>query len=564
MKLRETGAAKPTAVGFPRPSPLEWVCLAGGLFLTIHYAWFLDDAFVYFRYADNLLHLGRGLVFNAGEYVEGFSSPLWMLLLIVLRWTGLNFWIITRLVGAISFAAFWFLLVTLNRRLSPRDGAVLNLPLCYLSFTYGVSCYFTSGLESPLVQVAAPLYAMFVLRPNTKWLQLLLAATPLLRHEFAVPLAMCLIWAWARNRRLPWLMTITGISITGSWVLFRIYYYADLFPNTFYLKDTVDFSQGLVYLQDTGGTYWLWPLLIALMVMTVFVLIRPPKKPVEQATSRGRNKRKRKQKRRRSDRTEATVRSRRQESGAAVPQPFGARHWPLELDARLMMIALALSITLYVTKIGGDPRHYRYLAFPFCLMICSCSGIVEHVLRRFSAGRLRFTAMLLGLCIITRTVTFYPQQLMNHPFGGMDGIENLPTPEFMKIRHNYYRKVNKIADAGAHRHNPTLAQPAWGLSENIEMKDRYREFRQQHPVTDHVGVADRSSWCAYMYRRFDLRFVHSLGLTDPVLARVDVPPDRPAHKEGLFPLAGDIGAILRKSGNAPHRGMFQEKVDTGA
>lgn len=61
---------------------------AGGLFFTIHYAWLLDDAFVYFRYVDNALFLGRGLVYNAGEYVEGYSSPFWTLLLLVLRSTS--------------------------------------------------------------------------------------------------------------------------------------------------------------------------------------------------------------------------------------------------------------------------------------------------------------------------------------------------------------------------------------------------------------------------------------------------------------------------------------------
>ena len=54
---------------WPRPSPLEFCFLAIGLFFTVHYAWMLDDAYVYFRYVDNWLLLDRGLVFNPGEYV---------------------------------------------------------------------------------------------------------------------------------------------------------------------------------------------------------------------------------------------------------------------------------------------------------------------------------------------------------------------------------------------------------------------------------------------------------------------------------------------------------------
>ena len=42
-------------------------------------AWFLtDDAFISFRYVRNLLE-GHGLVFNPGEYVEGYTNFLWIL-----------------------------------------------------------------------------------------------------------------------------------------------------------------------------------------------------------------------------------------------------------------------------------------------------------------------------------------------------------------------------------------------------------------------------------------------------------------------------------------------------
>ncbi|MFQ5416191.1 MAG: hypothetical protein ACE5FL_03975 [Myxococcota bacterium] len=40
----------------------------------------IDDAYISFRYAGNLV-AGHGLVFNAGEYVEGFTNLLWTLLI---------------------------------------------------------------------------------------------------------------------------------------------------------------------------------------------------------------------------------------------------------------------------------------------------------------------------------------------------------------------------------------------------------------------------------------------------------------------------------------------------
>ena len=41
-------------------------------------AWTCDDAYIVFRYARNLVN-GLGLVFNAGERVEGFTDLLWVL-----------------------------------------------------------------------------------------------------------------------------------------------------------------------------------------------------------------------------------------------------------------------------------------------------------------------------------------------------------------------------------------------------------------------------------------------------------------------------------------------------
>ncbi len=61
---------------------LPWLALLGWLSAV---AWFLtDDAFISFRYARNLLE-GYGLVFNPGEYVEGYSNFLWVLELAAIR-----------------------------------------------------------------------------------------------------------------------------------------------------------------------------------------------------------------------------------------------------------------------------------------------------------------------------------------------------------------------------------------------------------------------------------------------------------------------------------------------
>ena len=58
--------------------PLLCGLLFTGLWLCYRYFW-LDDAFITFRYARNLAD-GMGPVFNPGEAVEGYTSFLWMLI----------------------------------------------------------------------------------------------------------------------------------------------------------------------------------------------------------------------------------------------------------------------------------------------------------------------------------------------------------------------------------------------------------------------------------------------------------------------------------------------------
>ena len=50
-----------------------WVCWQA----WVHRGHFVDDAFIGLRYARNLL-AGRGLVFNAGEWVEGITNVGWV------------------------------------------------------------------------------------------------------------------------------------------------------------------------------------------------------------------------------------------------------------------------------------------------------------------------------------------------------------------------------------------------------------------------------------------------------------------------------------------------------
>ena len=532
---------------FPRPSLAEWLCLVAGLYLTFHYFWFMDDAYVYFRYVDNFVHLGLGLVYNHGEFVEGYSSPFWALLLSALRFAGLDFQVITLGIGSACVIFFWACGVIVNRSLSPDTTRIVNFPLLFLMLNYAVLSYFTSGLETPLVQASAAAYALFALYPASGVLQILLGFTPVIRPEFAVPFAIAMLWAVVRTRKIPWLAVGTSLIAVGGWEAFRVYYYADLFPNTFYLKNETNYAQGLVYLWDTFGPYHV-------VGLTLFVA-----------------------------------------GMGALAKWIGGDATRLSVVDRFAILAMAGAVGFYSIKIGGDPRHYRYLAFPLCLGVMALGGLPEHLLEAWAvnrdgprvaallklvryaqgplviggAGWISFKAFSSGfpnipslivlyvyivgvLALTNRWIGFrpaliaglawislasYPRQLNRHPFGFEEG----------------HREIEKINDASVHRDHTQLN---WAERERL-----YEEYGERHPEFVYESVLE-SGYCGGNYMAFYQQIVQWYGLTEPVLARTEMKSDRTAHKEGLKPLANHLRNLYESY--EPERGRFRRAVDEDA
>jgi hypothetical protein len=476
-------SAPAQGVAFPRPTALEWLYLAIGLTLVVRYRWLMDDSFVYFRYVDNLLFMKLGLVYNAGEYVEGFSSPLHSLLLIALRALGLGWNSIVTGVGCAAFVGFWALLVSLNRELSPRDSTIVNLPLAYLVTNYGLTSFFTSGLETPLAHVMAPALALFLVRPRSRWLAALLALAPLARPELALAVGLAALFVWWRSRAFPWVLLVASLVASGGWLVFRIHYYADLLPNTFHLKDGVRFDQGWRYLLDTAATYHVAA--FAAVVVGVALFLRQRAKRSEPAAS-----------------------------------PSHARE-------RAAMLVIAAAIAVYVARVGGSHVHYWYLAFPFSLAVCASAGIFEAALRDLAVGRRRQLVPTAMLGISLGVFCLFPSQLARHPFFG--GGEHEP--------------VDFIDDANWHRRHASL-QPE--LLADKMTPETLRGAGRQVAARGYVRIL-AGTWCRRQYVGIRDRWVHGFGLTDAILARTEAGWLKPGHKTPLIPLSKDIVRIEREA-----------------
>lgn len=242
------------------------VALAG----LIWPSWLSDDAFISFRYAQNLA-LGHGLVYNVGERVEGYTNFLWTVMAAgVLRLGGdLVLWshasgvlLGLLIVGGTYRVAEpligppWGLVAALltgtsqSLLLYTARGAGLETGLFTLLALAGGGAYLARERLGPRALIVAGL--AFGLAALTRPEGLLLFALTALHAGFTAVMRQPGGPAERLRATLPPLLALGApfLALFGPYFLWRLSYYGDLLPNTFYAKTGGGLKQierGLAY-----------------------------------------------------------------------------------------------------------------------------------------------------------------------------------------------------------------------------------------------------------------------------------------------------------------------------
>jgi arabinofuranosyltransferase len=298
-----------------------------------------DDGFINLRVVRQILD-GHGPVFNQGQRVEAFTSPLWIALLTVvdlllplrLEWIAVgmgiallgvgmalatigavrlhssihNGWIFAPAGSAVvmALAPFW---------LQAPNGQEMGLSLAWL----GACCFLLGSWARGRRRLGAG--GAFVL-----------GLGPLVRPDLTIFTIMFLVVVLVGGIEERW----TSRVRTAAWALafpvgyeiFRMGYYGVLVPNTALAKSAGGsrWDLGLTYLRDTIDPYWLWVPLVALALGVAV--------PAIVASARAR--------------------------------PDLTYAWPGQHRRLLVFAAFiiaGLASVLYVVKIGGDYVHGRLL-----------------------------------------------------------------------------------------------------------------------------------------------------------------------------------------------------------
>ena len=244
--------------GWPITAAFALIC---GLFVihALRYWVLIDDAFISFRYARNLVD-GAGLVFNAGERVEGYSNLLWTGLMAAGMAAGAPPEILSRLIAlASALAVLWFTW-RISRRLLP-DGPLSRwlslLPVVLLASNRSFAAWVGGGLETRFftMLLMAGLYLSQCRddRHGSRWVALPLVLLVLTRVDGVM--YACILAAGASLQATPASLARRAFPLAAvvttfvAQTAFRLLYYGDFLPNTFYVKvGCVPLQMGIDYL----------------------------------------------------------------------------------------------------------------------------------------------------------------------------------------------------------------------------------------------------------------------------------------------------------------------------
>jgi arabinofuranosyltransferase len=237
------------AEGEPSKEVLHWLgpvllMLSVGLLAEAAYSWWprtVDDAFVTFRYAQNLTD-GLGPVYNLGERVEGYSSPIWMLGSAAAIGVGVDPLVASKWAGLISGGALSVAVYLALRAFDVRAWGA-GLATCAVGGSFVLQLWSTSGMETAAYAALffVGLAIISCIGGSVRGALLasaFLAAASLTRPEgtmfWVLGGALYLVDVRKHPQRLSaYVWPGVTIALLFAW---RLAYYGSLFPNTYYAK----------------------------------------------------------------------------------------------------------------------------------------------------------------------------------------------------------------------------------------------------------------------------------------------------------------------------------------
>lgn len=254
------------------------------LVLAFNNRFIQDDAFISFRYAENFAQ-GHGLTWNTNETepVEGYTNFLWTLLIAAAIAMNGDPVVWSMILGFIfGLGTLVFTYRASLKIYKSRPTALLSVFLLGTNYTY--SSYMTGGLETQLqtfLFIVSLYVSISLLSPNPNarpsryaLLSVIFSLAVMTRLDsvlvcgilfVAVSYALYMSKHTYKEKLNNFISLIApGALIVGTWFLFKLSYYGDILPNTYYLKaaSNTSLSRGLFYVYSFFSEYGLFLFLV--------------------------------------------------------------------------------------------------------------------------------------------------------------------------------------------------------------------------------------------------------------------------------------------------------------
>lgn len=243
------------------PLPIGLILAAGallfGLAAATLAAWTTDDAYISFRYAKNLVE-GHGLVFNpGGERVQGYTHPLWVLVIAAGLRVGVPAETWTQGLGIAAFGVALAALAAESRRSRRYDPMFLPIAALAGAAHRDWAIFATSGLETSWLTMFVTLGYIALRRdlerPSARgalpgmWLGLATVTRP---DAGILGVVVGAVYLFARREGLG-RYALAGLALVVPMLALNRGYYGDWLPNPYAAKssEATWWSQGARYLQ---------------------------------------------------------------------------------------------------------------------------------------------------------------------------------------------------------------------------------------------------------------------------------------------------------------------------
>lgn len=215
-----------------------------------------DDAMISMTYAKTLAETGEWVWFPGAPRVQGFTNPLWTLILTLVHLTGLQgssaSFVVSIMGIALVLSTGFLVAVTVRTALARNTYKELSSTVAgaTVPFLFPLAFWSIRGMEVGLLALLVTALALAVVRqqqgqPTRAWLPLATIAALLgvvTRLDFVVlgATGMAISFVWAANntqRRavVAW-FALPLAALTILVLTFQYFYWGEWFPNTYTLK----------------------------------------------------------------------------------------------------------------------------------------------------------------------------------------------------------------------------------------------------------------------------------------------------------------------------------------